>query len=115
LKSAPAKVTRRGNNYSIVGAAWGASIASVEVQIDGGPWMAAQLDVSGGRPGKSREFAWSFWTFDWGTPASGEHSVRSRARDLDGNLQPAPDDPFLASKRTFWESNGQITRKLLIS
>ncbi len=114
LKSVPAKVTRHGNNYSVVGAAWGAPIGGVDVQIDGGPWTAAKLDVSASRPGKSREFAWSFWTFDWGTPASGEHSVRSRARDLDGNLQPAPDDPFLASKRTFWESNGQITRRVRI-
>jgi DMSO/TMAO reductase YedYZ molybdopterin-dependent catalytic subunit len=114
LKSAPAKVARRGNNYSVVGAAWGAPIGGVDVQIDGGPWMAAKLDVSGSRLGKSREFAWSFWTFEWGAPASGEHSVRSRARDLDGNLQPAPDDPFLASKTTFWESNGQITRRVRI-
>ncbi|MDF2743491.1 MAG: hypothetical protein K0S88_4868, partial [Actinomycetia bacterium] len=28
--------------------------------------------------------------------------------------QPAPDDPFLASKRTYWESNGQITRRVTI-
>jgi hypothetical protein len=25
-----------------------------------------------------------------------------------------PDDPFLASKRTYWESNGQITRRVTI-
>jgi DMSO/TMAO reductase YedYZ molybdopterin-dependent catalytic subunit len=36
LKSAPAKVTRRRDRYSIMGAAWGAPIAEVEVQIDGG-------------------------------------------------------------------------------
>jgi hypothetical protein len=74
-----------------------------------------RLAVSVPRPGRSPEFAWSFWTFDWGTPARGEHTVRSRARDLDGNLQPAPDDPFLASRRTYWESNGQIIRSVLIS
>ena len=32
------------------------------------------------------------------TPAPGEHTIRSRAFDVDGNVQPAPDDPFLASK-----------------
>ena len=44
LKSAPAKVTRRRGRYSIMGAAWGAPIAEVEVQIDDGPWRTAELD-----------------------------------------------------------------------
>jgi hypothetical protein len=47
-------------------------------------------------------------------PAAGQHGVTSRAFDADGNVQPAPDDPFLASRRTFWESNGHITRQVLI-
>jgi hypothetical protein len=51
---------------------------------------------------------------EWTAPAAGEHTVRSRAIDLEGNLQPAPDDPFLASKQTFWESNGQIARRVMI-
>jgi DMSO/TMAO reductase YedYZ molybdopterin-dependent catalytic subunit len=117
LKSAPAKVTRRRGRYSIMGAAWGAPIAEVEVQIDDGPWMTADLDDR--RPGKggSRDrsgFAWRFWTFEWGTPAAGEHTIRSRAFDVDGNVQPPLDDPYLASKVTFWESNGQIARRVAI-
>ena len=43
LKSAPARVTRRGNGYFVVGVAWGAPIAKVEVRIDNGPWTAAKL------------------------------------------------------------------------
>ena len=42
LKSAPAKVTRRGNRYTIMGVAWGAPIAAVQVRIDDGPWRTAQ-------------------------------------------------------------------------
>jgi DMSO/TMAO reductase YedYZ molybdopterin-dependent catalytic subunit len=114
LKSAPAKVTRRHGRYSIMGAAWGAPIAAVEVQIDNGPWMAARLDHFTTHESRPRGYAWKFWTFAWDRPASGEHTVRSRARDFEGNVQPAPDDPFLASRRTFWESNGQITRRVLI-
>ena len=49
---------------------------------------------------------------DWGTPAAGEHTITSRAIDVDGDVQPAPDDPYLAGKTTFWESNGQITRRV---
>ncbi|HYO83585.1 MAG TPA: molybdopterin-dependent oxidoreductase, partial [Bryobacteraceae bacterium] len=39
LKSAPAKVTRTGGRYSIMGAAWGAPIKAVEFQIHDGPWL----------------------------------------------------------------------------
>jgi hypothetical protein len=49
-----------------------------------------------------------------GTAARSPHDP-SRAFDDDGNLQPAPDDPFLASKVTYWESNGQITRTVKIT
>ena len=97
-----------------MGAAWGAPIAAVEVRIDDGPWRPAKLVGPVAHSRSARGFAWGFWTFDWGTPAPGEHTVTSRAIDVDGNVQPAPDDPFLASKRTFWESNGQITRRVLI-
>jgi DMSO/TMAO reductase YedYZ molybdopterin-dependent catalytic subunit len=109
LKSAPAKVTRTGDRFSIMGAAWGAPIASVEVRIDDGPWQPATL-----AEGQRAQFAWAFWTFGWGTPAPGEHTVTSRAIDVDGAVQPAPDDPFLAGKTTFWESTGQITRRVRI-
>jgi len=117
LKSAPAKVTRRHKRYAIMGAAWGAPIAEVEVRIDDGPWKTASLADEHRAHHRSRaggKFAWRFWTFDWGKPAPGEHTVTSRAYDTHGNVQPAPDDPYLASKVTYWESNGQITRRVLI-
>ena len=114
LKSAPAHVTRLGSRYVVVGVAWGAPIANVEVRIDNGPWTAAKLFGDPPRRKKSRGYAWRFWTFDWGTPTPGEHHVTSRAFDVDGNMQPAPDDPFLLSKRTYWEANGHITRRVII-
>jgi DMSO/TMAO reductase YedYZ molybdopterin-dependent catalytic subunit len=117
LKSAPAKVTRRGDRYAVLGAAWGAPIAAVEVQIDGGPWQEARLGRRRSRQGRSadrNEFAWNFWTYPWDPPSAGEHTVTSRAFDVDGNVQPPPDDPLLAAKVTYWESNGQITRRVRI-
>ena len=115
LKSAPAKVIRTDNRYSIMGAAWGAPIASVEVQIDGGPWNSAKMQDNPSTAGRrARDYAWKFWTFDWGSPATGEHTIRSRAYDVDGNVQPASNDPFLASRVTFWEGNGQVARRVLI-
>lgn len=114
LKSAPAKVTRAGDRYTIMGAAWGAPIRKVEVQIDDGPWHRARLRrhrTHNARAG----FAWVFWTLKWPAPPLGLHTIRSRAFDDDGNVQPAPDEPFLASKVTYWESNGQITRTVKIT
>jgi DMSO/TMAO reductase YedYZ molybdopterin-dependent catalytic subunit len=110
LKSAPAKVTMMDDTYSIMGAAWGAEIAGVEVQIDDGEWSPATLTE-----GKGEKNAWVFWTFDWESPEPGEHTVTSRATDVDGNVQPAPHDPLLAGKTTYWESNGHITRRVMIA
>ena len=115
LKSAPVKVVRMGNRYVVVGAAWGAPIDRVEVRIDNGPWTAADLVDRPPRGKRSRGYTWNFWTFHWGTVSPGEHRVTSRAFDADGNMQPSPDDPFLASRRTYWEANGHITRRVLIS
>jgi hypothetical protein len=110
LKSAPAKVTRSGGQYRIVGAAWGAPIAQVEVQVDAGPWLPASID-----DGQDAEFAWKLWSLAWANPAPGEHSITSRAIDSAGNIQPAQDDPWITGKHTYWESNGQITRRVAIA
>ena len=109
LKSAPARVVRSGDTYRIEGAAWGAPIRYVDVKIDAGAWQRAQLDT-----GQRTEYAWSFWTFDWADPTPGERSVTTRAVDTSGKVQPAADDPRLANKITYWESNGQITRQVEI-
>ncbi len=76
LKSAPAKVTQNEGRYRIIGAAWGAPVDQVEVQIDGGPWRPADIDGS-----EEAEFAWKIWSLDWEDAAPGEHSITSRAID----------------------------------
>jgi hypothetical protein len=109
LKSAPAKITRLDKDYRIIGAAWGAPIGKVEVKIDNGPWIPATIDHS-----DEAEFAWKIWSVDWPSPTAGEHAVTSRAIDTSGNAQPAMDDPIIAKKHTYWESNGQITRRIKV-
>jgi len=108
LKSAPAKVTRRGAEYFVLGAAWGGSIDRVEVQVDGGAWQRTRMKRM--RAHGDKGFSWSFWTFDWGRVPSGRHTIRSRVFGNHGAVQPTPEDPYLASRRTYWENNGQITR-----
>src|SRR5919109_1824613 len=44
LKSVPAKVTRQNGQHRIIGAAWGAPIAGVEVKIDDGKWQPASIE-----------------------------------------------------------------------
>jgi len=44
----------------------------------------------------------------------GEHTLTSRAKDARGRIQPAPDDPFIAMKKTYWEANQQAVRKIRI-
>jgi hypothetical protein len=95
--------------YHIDGTAWGPTpVAAVEVKIDDGPWMTTIL-----YDGKS-EFAWRSWHYDW-SPAAGEHTVTSRATDKAGNIQPAMDDASIVNKKTYWESNGQITRHIRVA
>jgi DMSO/TMAO reductase YedYZ molybdopterin-dependent catalytic subunit len=110
LKSAPARVTKKDNSYRIAGAAWGAPIRKVEVKIDDGQWQPATIDNS-----DEAEFAWKIWHLDWNNPAPGEHTVTSRAVDDEGKIQPAMDDPWITKKKTYWESNGQVTRHIKIS
>jgi len=109
LASAPARVTHIGSDYRIVGAAWGAPIDRVDVKVDDGPWMPATIDHS-----EEAEFAWKIWSLDWPNPPKGEHAVTSRATDASGNVQPAMSDPWIAKKHTYWESNGQVTRRVQI-
>jgi DMSO/TMAO reductase YedYZ molybdopterin-dependent catalytic subunit len=110
LKSAPARVTQHDGHYTIAGMAWGpAPIAAVEVKVDDGPWTKAELAQADPSP-----FAWRLWHLDW-TATPGEHRITSRAIDEAGHVQPAMNDPVIANKKTYWESNGQITRSVRIS
>jgi DMSO/TMAO reductase YedYZ molybdopterin-dependent catalytic subunit len=109
IKSAPARVVEHKGHYQIQGMAWGPKpIAAVAVKIDNGDWMKATL-----APSKSR-YEWQAWRLDW-SPTPGAHSITSRAIDIGGTAQPAMDDPVITGKKTYWESNGQITRHVQIS
>jgi DMSO/TMAO reductase YedYZ molybdopterin-dependent catalytic subunit len=110
VKSVAAKVTKEGSGYRIHGAAWGAPIDRVEVRIDNGEWRKATIGE-----GKDEAFAWKFWRLDWANAAPGEHTVVSRAIDTSGKIQPAMDDPMLAGKKTYWESNGQLPRRIRLA
>ena len=67
------------------GIAWAGirRISKVEVQIDGNPWVEAEL-----RDPTLSPLTWVQWRYDWkATP--GSHQVRARATDGSGALQEA--------------------------
>jgi hypothetical protein len=102
-------VTQVGSDYRIIGAAWGVPIDRVEVKIDNGAWVPATIDHS-----EEADHAWKIWSLDWPNPPTGEHTVTSRAINAAGQIQPAMDDPIIAKKHTYWESNGQVTRRIRV-
>ena len=69
---------------TVRGKAWSGSgsIAAVEVSLTGaGEWQPAEVDPPTG------PYHWQTWTFPWeATP--GRHSLRARATDAIGNVQP---------------------------
>jgi DMSO/TMAO reductase YedYZ molybdopterin-dependent catalytic subunit len=109
LKSAIARVRKNAAGYQVFGFVLndGTPLKSVEVSIDGGPWQAAALDKS------NTQFSWKLFTFDWKGAAPGEHTLVSRATDVNGTVQPSAAD--LKRKKTFLEDNAQFPRKITIA
>lgn len=110
VKSIVARVVRRPNGtLRITGAAWtdGTPLKHVELKIDNGPWLTAEL----GRKQQANH-AWTFWSYDWKDPEPGEHSLVSRATDVNGTIQPAADDPTIKLKKTYYEANQQYPPKI---
>jgi hypothetical protein len=81
----------------------------VELKIDSGDWMPAELAQDRVEP-----HCWRFWSYEWKNAQPGEHTVSSRATDARGRVQPAPDDPFITLKKTYWEANQHAVRKLRV-
>ncbi|MGE0040091.1 MAG: molybdopterin-dependent oxidoreductase [Vicinamibacterales bacterium] len=110
LKSFIARVTRRGDQYTVLGVVLndGTPIRSVEVQVDDGAWQPATLD-----PATSDRYSWKLFTYTWARPAAGEHTLVSRVTDVTGQVQPTLAD--LENKKTFLEDNSQHPRTVVIA
>jgi DMSO/TMAO reductase YedYZ molybdopterin-dependent catalytic subunit len=68
---------------TVAGVAWAQhkGIAAVEVQVDNGPWQEATLAAV---PDLD---TWRQWTWQWSTPAPGNHKIQARATDKTGYTQ----------------------------
>ncbi len=58
-------------------------MTQVDVSLTGaGEWLTARLDPP------SSPYAWQDWSFTWEAHKVGRHSLRARATDAAGNVQP---------------------------
>lgn len=107
VKSVIARVTRAADQFTIFGAAWsdGTPLDRVEVRVDDGAWRAATMD----RPDDPH--TWTFFTFETEGLTPGEHTLVSRATDVDGRTQPVD----LSMKLTRWENNELFERTIQVS
>ncbi len=109
LKSAIARVRKKGGAYEVLGFILndGTPLKSVEVQIDNGPWQKATLAST------NTQFSWKLFTYRWEGATPGEHTLVSRVTDAEGQVQPTADE--LKRKKTFLQDNSQYPRKVMIS
>jgi hypothetical protein len=71
--------------YRVRGKAWTGSgpVTNVDVSVaGGGEWHAAKLEPPNG------PHQWQDWSFDWQATRIGRHTLRARATDAAGNVQP---------------------------
>jgi DMSO/TMAO reductase YedYZ molybdopterin-dependent catalytic subunit len=109
LKSVIARVRKTEGIHQILGFVLndGTPLKSVEIQIDDGPWQKATLASSNTR------YSWKLFTYRWERAAPGEHTLVSRATDVEGTEQPVADQ--LKRKKTFLQDNAQFPRRVMIA
>lgn len=92
-----------GTDVPIAGVAWSPDkgITKVEVQVDEGEWMEAELGETLG------EDSWRQWLLPW-TVTEGTHAIRVRATDGAGDTQTPDLAPPAPSGATGWHQVGVI-------
>jgi DMSO/TMAO reductase YedYZ molybdopterin-dependent catalytic subunit len=109
LKSSIVRVTRGPDGHRITGFVLndGTPLRAVEVKVDDGPWQPAEIDP------QSTRYSWKLFHYPWGNPARGEHTIVSRAIDVNGQVQAT--EAEMPEKRSRWENYAQFPRTLTIS
>jgi DMSO/TMAO reductase YedYZ molybdopterin-dependent catalytic subunit len=91
---------------SIAGVAWAQTtgITKVEVRVDEGPWLEAEL------ADELSDETWRQWRIDW-DPAPGSPRILCRATDGDGELMPEDRTEPLPDGATGWQSKLVIVQE----
>jgi DMSO/TMAO reductase YedYZ molybdopterin-dependent catalytic subunit len=108
LKSMVARLERDGNKFMATGFVLndGTPLRSVELSLDNGPWQAATMDR------QNSKYSWKLFTYEFPAPEPGDHTIVSRATDVNGTVQPGAAD--LQTKKSRWENNAQFVRKFKV-
>lgn len=104
LKSMVARLTRDSSKFVSTGFVLndGTPLRSVELRVDNGPWQVAKLDSH------NTKYSWKLFTYEFPALGPGDHTIVSRATDVNGIVQPEAAD--LQTKKSRWENNGQFVR-----
>ena len=109
LKSYVARITKEAAAHKVVGVILndGTPIKSVEVKVDDGPWQPATMDK------QNTKYSWKLFHYDWKGATPGEHTIVSRATDINGEVQPTEKE--LETTKSFLEHNSQHVRRVMIA
>jgi DMSO/TMAO reductase YedYZ molybdopterin-dependent catalytic subunit len=96
-----ASATVRPGRTAVAGVAWAQhrGIDRVEVQVDDGPWSEARLSAEVGVD------CWRQWVLEWDA-SPGDHTLRVRATDRDGDTQTEDTAPPAPDGATGWHTIG---------
>ena len=81
----PGAVVRLGDTYVVRGKAWSGTgpVTNVDVSLTGeAEWLPAHLETPRG------PYQWQSWSFEWQPDERGRKTLRARATDAAGNVQP---------------------------
>ena len=108
LKSMVARLARDRNKFVATGFVLndGTPLRSVEVRLDNGPWQAVTMDR------QNTKYSWKLFTYEFPALEPGDHTIVSRATDVNGTVQPEEGD--LQTKKSRWENNAQFVRKFRV-
>lgn len=109
VKSVVAWVSRAGSQFTALGFVLhdGTPLRSVEVRVDDGPWQQATMDTA-----TRGEHSWKLFRHTWSGLSAGEHTIVSRATDVNGIVQPTSEE--LEIKQTGLEDNSQFPRTVMV-
>ncbi len=96
---------RRGEPTKITGWAWSGhgGISRVDVAIDGGPWRPALLTTP------DHPHGWRKFEYAWTPDAGGSTTIRARATDKAGHVQPDSQQPDRESYLANWITPVRVT------
>lgn len=88
------------DNVRVGGVAWAQTVGieKVEVMIDDGEWMEAELGAS------DTDETWRQWSWEWQDATTGNHGITVRATNKDGETQTSDRAPIRPNGTTGWHS-----------